>query len=88
MGKKKRKTEPEDELKYYIKQDDVAGGPFTLSELKEYPILEDTLITTDTLDDWYEACCFECLDDLFNARKGFRISTDGTIIRIENGTTV
>ncbi|MDR1198500.1 MAG: hypothetical protein LBK94_05750 [Prevotellaceae bacterium] len=54
-------------------------GTFTLSDIKnDYPIMEDTLITTDTLDgEWYEAQCFECFDDLFNARQGFRINEFG-----------
>lgn len=57
-------------------------GPFLLSEIKEYPLLEDTLITTNTLGgDWYEAKYFECFDDMFNSNLEFRIAEDGTIIR-------
>jgi hypothetical protein len=64
---------------------DVPYGPLTLSELKidygEY-LTADTLITTDTLNnEWYEAQCFECFDDLFNARQGFRINEFGEIVR-------
>ena len=57
-------------------------GPFSLSEIKEYPLLEDTLITTNTLGgEWYEAKYFECFDEMFNPHLGFRIAEDGTIIR-------
>ena len=47
-----------------------------------YPLLEDTLITTNTLGgEWYEAKYFECFDEMFNPHLGFRIAEDGTIIR-------
>jgi hypothetical protein len=71
------------EIYYYIYLDAVVFGPFTLSELKnDYPILKDTLITTDTLNgEWYEAQCFECFDALFNVRQDFRINEFGEIIR-------
>jgi hypothetical protein len=62
---------------------DVVYGPFTLSELKnDYPILKDTLITTNSLNgEWYEAQCFECFDELFNVQQGFRINEFGEILR-------
>jgi hypothetical protein len=71
------------ETQYYISLDNEVFGPFSLSELKnDYPIMEDTLITTDTLNgEWYEAQCFECFDELFNNRKGFRINEFGEIVR-------
>ena len=70
------------EIYYFICLDNEVYGPFSLSELKTYPILEDTLVTTDTLNgEWYEAQCFECFDDLFNVQKGFRINEFGEIIR-------
>lgn len=69
-------------LLFYIYIENEIFGPFTLSEIKEYPILEDTLITTNTLDgEWFEAKYFECFDDIFNPHIGFRIDEDGTIIR-------
>jgi hypothetical protein len=62
---------------------DEVYGPFSLSELKTYPILEDTLITTDTLNgEWYEAKYFECFDDVLSMKQNFRINEFGEIVRI------
>ena len=69
-------------LLYYVNMDNSTFGPFSLEQLKTYPLLEDTLITTNTLNGtWYEAKYFECLDDLFRPNLPFRIDADGTIIR-------
>ncbi|MDR2026344.1 MAG: hypothetical protein LBQ01_02145 [Prevotellaceae bacterium] len=63
--------------------DNKVYGPFSLPELKTYPILEDTLISTDTLNgEWYEAKYFECLDDIFTAQQNFRINEFGEIVKI------
>ena len=73
-------------LLYYVNIDGVTYGPFSLDQLKTYPLLEDTLITTNTLNGtWYEAKYFECLDDLFMSNEilPFTIDTDGTIVRLE-----
>lgn len=69
-------------LQFYVKLEETVYGPFLLVEIKEYPLLEDTLITTNTLNgEWYEAKYFECFDEMFNPCLGFRIAEDGTIIR-------
>jgi hypothetical protein len=64
---------------------DVVYGPLTLSELKnDYPILEDTLITTDTLNgEWFEAQCFECFDELFKRNQDFYVNEFGEIVRVK-----
>ena len=71
------------EMHYFINFDNEVYGPFTLSALKnDYPIMEDTLITTDTLNgEWYEAKYFECFDELFNTQQDFRINEFGEIVR-------
>lgn len=69
-------------LLYYVYLDDIIYGPFSLEQLKTYPLKEETLITTNTLNgSWYEAKYFECLDDLFRPNLPFRIDADGVIIR-------
>jgi hypothetical protein len=70
-------------LYFFINMNKDVYGPFSLLELKnDYPILKDTLITTDTLNgEWYEAQCFECFDELFDSQQDFTITEDGTIIR-------
>lgn len=71
-------------LLYYIYFDNNTYGPFSLEQLKSYPLLEDTMITTNTLNGTcYEAKYFECLDELFRPNLPFRIDADGTIIRTE-----
>lgn len=70
-------------LLYYVYLDGNTYGPYSLAQLKTYPLLEDTLITTNTLNGtWYEAKYFECLDDLFRPNLPFRIDADGVIIRM------
>ena len=70
-------------LLYYVYLDGSVFGPYTLEKLKTYPLLEDTLITTDVLKgSWYEAKYFECLDELFSPNLPFRIDADGVIIRL------
>lgn len=87
FGKKDIKSESGDifsspDLLFYILLEETVFGPFSLSEIKEYPLLEDTMITTNTLNgEWYEAKYFECFDEMFNPHLGFRIAEDGTIIR-------
>ncbi len=67
---------------FYVFLDDEIYGPFTFEQIKEYPLLEDTLVTTNTLGgEWYKAKCFECFEEMFNPHLGFRIAEDGTIIR-------
>lgn len=71
-------------LLYYVYLDDETYGPFSLEQLKTYPLLEGTLITTNTLNgSWFEAKYFECLDELFRPNLPFRIDADGVIIRSE-----
>ncbi|MCL2073479.1 MAG: DUF4339 domain-containing protein [Marinilabiliaceae bacterium] len=79
------------EMLYFISIDNDVFGPFSLSELKrEYGkyILEDTMITTDTLDEWYEAKYFECFDEIFNSQQGFRINEFGEIVRDEGSLDI
>lgn len=69
-------------LLYYVYLDGNTYGPYSLAQLKTYPLFEDTLITTNTLNGtWYEAKYFECLDDLFRSNLPFKIDADGVIIR-------
>ncbi len=71
-------------LWYYVYLEDNTYGPFSLDQLKTYPLLDDTLITTNTLNgSWFEAKYFECLDELFRPNLPFRIDADGVIIRSE-----
>ncbi len=74
-------------LLYYVNLDNNIYGPFTLEQLKTYPLLEEPLITTNTLNgSWYEAKYFECLDDLFHPNLPFRIDADGVIIRFDDNS--
>ena len=74
-------------LLYYVNIDGRTYGPFNLSQLKSYPLLENTLITTNTLNGvWYEAKYFECLDEVLNPNKDlpYFINDKGEIIRNNN----
>lgn len=69
-------------IAYYVYIEGDVFGPFSLEEIKQYPLLEDTMITTNTLGgEWYEAKYFECFADMFENHSLFRILEDGTIVR-------
>ena len=70
-------------------------GPITLDELRAFELMPDYMVTTDKLGgNWYQACYFFCLADLFykdmqnvnsSAAEGtdFKINEDGTITRLK-----
>ena len=69
-------------IAYFVFLEGDVFGPFTLEEIKEYPLLEDTKVTTNTLGgEWYDAKYFECVADMFENHSAFRILEDGTIVR-------
>lgn len=69
-------------IAYYVFMEGDVFGPFTLDEIRQYPLLEDTKITTNTLGgEWYDAKYFECFADMFVNQTAFRILEDGTIVR-------
>lgn len=69
-------------IAYFVFMEGDVFGPFTLDEIRQYPLLEDTKITTNTLDgEWYDAKYFECFADMFINQSAFRILEDGTIVR-------
>lgn len=73
-------------LLYYVSFEGGIYGPFDLNQLRTFPLLEDTLVTTNTLNGtWYEARYFECLDDIFDKTENlsFRIDPDGVIVRLK-----
>lgn len=83
FGSKKAENPFEEEgLQYYIKVDNEVFGPFSLAEARQYPLLDDTLVTTNTLNgEFYEAKYFECFDDIVQSTEpDFKIADDGTII--------
>lgn len=90
FGKKKTENPFEtDGVQYFIKMDDDVFGPFSLEEARQYPLLDDTLVTTNTLNgEFYEAKYFECFDDIVQSTEpDFKIADDGTIVylRRRNG---
>lgn len=87
FGMKKTQENPFEEsgVQYYIKMDEDIFGPFTLDEVRQYPLLDDTLVTTNTLNgEFYEAKYFECFDDIVQSTEpDFKIADDGTIIYLK-----
>lgn len=60
------------DFKFYIKMDEQEFGPYTLDEIKELPLLDDTLITEARLNGvWYPAKEFDFvgLSDTINSNK-------------------
>ncbi len=72
-------------VQYFIKLDEDVFGPFSLDEVRHYPLLDDTLVTTNTLNgEFYEAKYFECFDDIVQSTEpDFKIADDGTIVYLK-----
>ena len=86
FGKKKEENPFENEgIQYFVKMDEVVFGPFSLEEIRQYPLLDDTLVTTNTLNgEYHEAKYFECFDDIVQSSEpDFKIADDGTIIYLK-----
>jgi len=81
-GTEQKRVDLYSTLQYYVIIDKKIYGPLSLEQLRECPLQEDTLVSTNTLGDkWYEAKYFECLDAVFSQNLPFRIDEDGVIIR-------
>ena len=54
---------------FYVKMDEQEFGPYSLNEIKELPLLDDTLVTESRLNgEWRPACEFD-LSEALNERK-------------------
>ena len=57
---------------FYVKMDEQEFGPYSLNEIKELPLLDDTLVTESRLNgEWRPACEFDfpALSEALNERK-------------------
>lgn len=57
---------------FYVKLDEQEFGPYSLNEIQELPLLDDTLVTESRLNgEWRPACEFDfkALSDVLNERK-------------------
>ena len=57
---------------FYVKMDEQEFGPYSLNEIKELPLLDDTLVTESRLNgEWRPACefDFQSLSEALNERK-------------------
>lgn len=76
-------------LEYYVYFEKQVFGPFDLAEIRQLPLLPDTLVTTDTLNNvWFHAQAFECFDDIFGRSAApesmprFTINESGEIVEL------
>lgn len=76
-------------LEYYVYFEKQVFGPYYLSEVRQLPLLPDTLITTNTLNNvWFHAQAFECFDDKFGivtadeAMPRFTINEFGEVVEL------
>lgn len=76
-------------LEYYVYFERQVFGPYDLAGIRELPLLPDTLITTNTLNNvWFHAQAFECFDDKFGtievaeATPRFTINEFGEVVEL------
>ena len=69
------------EYKFYVQMDGETYGPYSAKEIKELPLLDDTLVTEESMNGrWLQACEFD-FDDIVKKEFASRINDDGTINR-------
>lgn len=74
---------------YYVYFERQIFGPYDLAGVRQLPLLPDTLITTNTLNNvWFHAQAFECFDDKFGivasleATSRFTINEFGEVVEL------
>ena len=61
------------DYEFYVKMDGQLYGPYNLDEVKELPLLDDTLVTESRLEgEWHPACEFD-FNDLSNTLNEMRV---------------
>ena len=74
------------EYKFYVQMDGTTFGPYSAREVRDLQLMDDILVTEESMDEWLPAGRFD-FDDMVKKELGGFVNEDGTINRPEYGTT-
>ena len=70
------------QYKFYVQMDGETFGPYSAREVRDLPLMDDILVTEESMNEWLPACRFD-FDDMVRKELGSYINEDGTINRPE-----
>lgn len=73
------------EYKFYVKMDGETFGPYSAREIRDLQLMEDILVTEESMDEWLPAGRFD-FDDMVRKELGACINEDGSINRSQYNT--
>lgn len=68
------------EYKFYVKMDGETYGPYSAKEVRDLQLMDDILVTEESMDEWLPANHFD-FDDMVQKELGASVNEDGTINR-------
>jgi len=76
---------------FYVKMEGDVYGPYSIDEVRDLGLLDDTEVMESSLGEWHPACCYD-FDDLYMQEHGFIVAEDGQVHRgprhgVNNGNT-
>lgn len=66
------------DYKFYIRMDGETYGPYSAKEIKELQLMDDILVTEESMSEWLPAGRFD-FDDMVNKELGVFVNEDDTI---------
>ena len=70
------------QYKFYVQMDGETYGPYSAREVRDLQLMDDILVTEESMNEWLPACRFD-FDDMVRKELGSYINEDGTINRPE-----
>lgn len=70
------------QYKFYVQMDGETFGPYSAREVRDLQLMDDILVTEESMNEWLPACRFD-FDDMVRKELGSYINEDGTINRPE-----
>lgn len=75
------------EYKFYVKMDGETFGPYSAREIRDLQLMDDILVTEESMDEWLPAGRFD-FDDMVRKEFGSCVNEDGSINRSQYNTLV
>lgn len=72
--------------KFYVKMDGETFGPYSAKEVRDLQLLDDIMVTEESMSEWLPACNFD-FDDMVRKEFASMINEDGSINRGQDIST-
>lgn len=72
------------QFSFYIRQDGTQFGPYTIDEVRNLGLLDDTEVLETSVGEWYPASYYD-FDELYMKEHGYNVGADGGIHRGPSG---